>query len=75
MIFSFRVSASFLLPEMTRHQSSAYAERRIMPRLASLPWPAGIAGQSARHNPGSARLFPPSTREERTWGGASREVA
>ena len=56
-----------------RHKS-AYAERRIM-RLASLPWPAGVAGQSARHNPGSARLFPPSTREERTWGGASREVA
>ena len=26
-----------------RHKS-AYAERRIMPRLASLPWPAGVAG-------------------------------
>ena len=31
MIFSLRASASFLLPEMTRHQSSAYVDRRIMP--------------------------------------------
>jgi retron-type reverse transcriptase len=27
----------------TRHKS-AYAEHRIMPCLASLPWPAGVAG-------------------------------
>jgi hypothetical protein len=36
-ISSRRVSASAFVPDMTRHQSSAYAEYRIMPTVAVTP--------------------------------------
>ena len=32
-ISSRRASASALVPDMTRHQSSAYADRRVMPTV------------------------------------------
>jgi hypothetical protein len=38
VIFSFRASASLRAPEMARHQSSAYADSRVMPRGVGCCW-------------------------------------
>jgi hypothetical protein len=44
VIFSLRASASPLVPAMTRHQSSAYADRRVMPTVVVNVQVGGVAG-------------------------------
>jgi hypothetical protein len=43
-ISSRRASASACVPEMTRHQSSAYADRRVMPTVVVNVQVGDVAG-------------------------------